>query len=170
VPTLASYHNFRDAGGRLGEPPERIAESDYVSERQRESLSLAIQAGVRVAAGTDSGFVYLPHGDPIVDELALYVACGMSPLEALRSATCVAARLVGVGDEIGSLEPGMVADLVIVDGAPHKDITALRAIRHVVKEGRIVDPHAGAPSAPEPLRRTVVRSESQNTRPSGHAD
>jgi imidazolonepropionase-like amidohydrolase len=138
-----------------------------VSRRQREGLELAIQAGVKIAAGTDSGFVYLPHGSVIVDELALYVECGMSPMDALRSATCTAAQLVGVGDQLGSLKPGMIADLAVVDGAPHENIRALRAIRHVVKEGQIVDAKGRAPLAPVTLRRNVVLTEFQNTRPQG---
>ncbi|WP_169748069.1 metal-dependent hydrolase family protein [Pseudonocardia acaciae] len=165
VPTLASYHNFHRAGPGHGETDARVGDSDYVRRRQREGLELAIRAGVRIAAGTDSGFVYLPHGDVIVDELELYVECGMSPMGALRSATRTAAQLVGVVDELGSLEPGMVADLLVVDGAPDKEITALRAIRRVVKEGRAIEPDAGSPLNAEPLSRNVVRTEMQNTRP-----
>jgi imidazolonepropionase-like amidohydrolase len=165
VPTLASYHNFSKVGASHGEGPGRISDSDYMSRRQREGLALAIQAGVKIAAGTDSGFVYLPHGSVIVDELALYVECGMSPIEALRSATSTAAQLVGVGDQLGSLKPGMIADLVVVDGAPHENIRALRAIRHIVKEGRIVDENCCAPRTPVTLHRNVVLTEFQNTRP-----
>lgn len=77
----------------------------------------AIAAGVRVAMGTDSGVT--PHGCNL-DELPLMVECGMTQAQALHSATLSAAELMGLAHELGSLEPGKRADLVIADGDPRR--------------------------------------------------
>ena len=73
-------------------------------------------------------------------ELELLVACGLTPAEALKSGTGSAAELLGLGDEIGRIAPGFVADLVVVDGDP-LDVTGMtNRIRHVYRDGRRVGP------------------------------
>ena len=80
-----------------------------------------------------------PHGANL-RELELLVACGLTPSEALRSGTGSAAELLGLGDEIGRIAPGLVADLVVVDGDPI-DVTGLtKRIRDVYRDGRRVGP------------------------------
>jgi imidazolonepropionase-like amidohydrolase len=89
---------------------------------------------VKIAYGTDVGS--FPHGEQI-DEFSLMVSYGMPPLDAVRAATSVAAELLRMEDEIGTLRPGAYADFIAVDGVPSVDIDALRRVKLVVKEGRI---------------------------------
>ena len=80
-----------------------------------------------------------PHGTNL-RELEHLVACGLTPSEALRAATGTAAELLGLGDQIGRIAPGLVADLVVVDGDP-LDVTGLKArIRDVYRDGLRVGP------------------------------
>lgn len=137
VPTLASYANFAAVGADRGERPERVAQARYVSELQQAGVAAAIAAGVRIVAGTDGGFQYLPHGGTIVDELVLYTELGMSPVQALASATRLGAELVGRSHDLGRLEPGYLADLVVVRGAVHDDVAALRDVVLVMREGTV---------------------------------
>ena len=91
--------------------------------------------GVRIVFGTDSG-VY-PHGLN-ARQFAWYTRCGMSPLDAIRSATTVAAEAMGWSDRVGTLAVGRYADLVAVAADPIDDVTELERPVTVVKSGRIV--------------------------------
>lgn len=135
VPTLASYERFVRVGPSRGAAPARVEEARYVRERQRSGVAKAIAAGVKIAAGTDAGFQYLGHGDTLVLELELYVELGMSPLEAIRSATARGAELLQQGDRLGTLEPGKLADVIVVDGDASADVGALRRVRQVMRDG-----------------------------------
>lgn len=138
VPTLSSFHNFTEVADGFGIPADRVDEARFVVKRQREGFGRALQAGVKIAAGNDAGFQFLPHGDSIVRELELYVELGMKPVEAIRSATMHAAGLLRVDDKLGSLEAGKLADVVVVRGDAEHDIGALRDVQLVIKEGRVV--------------------------------
>jgi imidazolonepropionase-like amidohydrolase len=112
----------------------------YQLEKAREvyalklaSLRLAIRAGLPIAYGTDSGVQ--PHGQN-ARQFAIYVAAGMTPLEAIRSATTVAAALLRMESEIGRIAPGFAGDLVAVPGNPLTDITSLEHPLFVMKSGR----------------------------------
>ncbi|GBC77605.1 Imidazolonepropionase [bacterium HR08] len=85
-----------------------------------------MRAGVRIAFGTDAG-VY-PHGDN-AKQFAYMVKYGMTPVDAIRSATIWAAELLGWSDRVGALEPGKFADLIAVEGNPLEDIRALSESR-----------------------------------------
>ena len=86
-----------------------------------------------MAAGTDSN-----GSDDVRREMEMLVECGLSPLDALASATHVAAAAIGLGDTHGSLAPGMAADLVVLDADPTEDIAAVYQIHRVMKAGRWV--------------------------------
>jgi imidazolonepropionase-like amidohydrolase len=122
-------------GDALGWPADtmrKMAEADAAS---RVTFRKALDGGVRIAYGTDSG-VY-PH--PLVaKQLASYVALGMAAIDAIRSATVVAADCLGWSDRVGSLAPGRFADVVAVDGDPLADVTLLERPAMVVKGGRVV--------------------------------
>jgi imidazolonepropionase-like amidohydrolase len=96
------------------------------------------EAGVRLAAGTDTGTGYLVPGFSLHDELALLVAAGLTPLQALRSATQDAARMLGL-DAVGTVGKGKTADLLVLDADPLRDIRNTRRIHGVMVDGRWID-------------------------------
>jgi len=119
--------------------PEARAYLDAAMQRARQRLTLARRLGVPIAMGSDAYFRIgtMTRGEASKGPLLAYVESGLSPVDALRTATSGAADLLGLGDRIGSLEPGMTADLVAVRGDVLKDITAIDRVLLVVKEGRI---------------------------------
>ena len=136
VPTLVAPRGVIEAADAgMGLPPAVVAKARMVMEQHTDSVRRAIDAGVRVAMGTDSGVT--PHGQNL-RELPLMAGCGMTPEQVLHATTLSAARLLGVDRELGSLEPGKRADLVIIDG----DALALddldRRVRAVYQDGRLV--------------------------------
>ena len=105
------------------------------TEAQREGFSKAVKAGARIAFGTDSG-VY-PHGRNAI-QFGYQVRLGQTPLEAIRSATVVAAECMGWEDRVGSLAPGRFADLVALPSDPLQDVETLRSPLLVIKGGEPV--------------------------------
>lgn len=97
------------------------------------------RAGVPLLAGTDAPTLYTVPGVTLHDELALLVRAGLTPLEALRTATLNPARYFGATDSLGSIARGKRADLVLLDGNPLTDIANTRRIRSVVLHGRYLD-------------------------------
>ena len=116
-------------------PPETMRKLRESQESAERVFRLAHERGVRIVFGTDSG-VY-PHGLN-GRQFASYVRLGMSPLEAIRSATTVASECLGWGDRVGSLAVGAFADLVAVEGDPLEDLRVLERPVVVAKGGRLV--------------------------------
>jgi imidazolonepropionase-like amidohydrolase len=113
--------------------PELQAKAADVFPKAKQSLTRAIEAGVKVACGTDAPAIW--HGRN-AEELVVLVERGMSPLQAIRAATTVSAELIE-SDELGRIAPTMLADIVGVAGDPLADITVFRDVRFVMKGGRI---------------------------------
>lgn len=127
-----------EQGPAMGYSPEVMRKTEMTTQAQREGFRAAVDAGVNIAFGTDSG-VY-PHGDN-AKQLAYYVEHGLTPAQTLQSATRWAAELMGWEDRVGSLQKGSYADLLVVGGDPLDDIELLAAPVGVMKGGTwVVDP------------------------------
>jgi imidazolonepropionase-like amidohydrolase len=126
VPTLATVFQPLDAGGKS---PWYYEKKRRWNELTKANIAAAIERKVNIAAGTDAGIA--PHGRNLA-ELACLVELGMSPMDAIRAATANSARLLGVDDRLGTLRPGMLADLVVCAGDPLRDIGVLSAPENIV--------------------------------------
>ena len=138
VPTMSVYAAMAEKGPSLGSPEYITRKTAEVLEASGEAFRLALEAGVPVAAGTDCGAPGHRHGT-LPEELRLMVEAGATPPQALRFGTSAAAELLGLGDEVGALEPGKRADLLAVAGDPTLDIKALREVRLVLRDGAEVN-------------------------------
>src|SRR5881296_1897901 len=119
---------------RLGFPQKIIEKERLVGRQQRENFKKAVQAGVKIAYGTDAG-VY-PHGWN-AKQFAHMVRWGTTPLQAIQAATVSAADLLGWRDLVGALEPGKFADVIAVIGDPLQDVTLLEHVAFVMKGGEV---------------------------------
>ena len=123
-----------EKGEANGVPEENINKEREVGTRQRQSFTLAVDMGAKVVFATDSG-VY-PHGDN-GKQFARAVRFGMTPTQALMSATSLTAELLGWEDKVGAIEPGLYADIIAVHGNPLDDISELEDVDFVMKGGVI---------------------------------
>jgi imidazolonepropionase-like amidohydrolase len=148
VPTLVAPHGvIRAAEAGAGIPEAAVMKAREVIEAHQDSFRRAVEAGVKVAMGTDAGVV--PHGSNL-EELQLMADGGMSPQDVLVATTRTAAELMGLSRELGTIEPGKRADLVLVAGDPFDFADLAGRIERVYQDGRLV---AGA--APEQVAVTV---------------
>jgi imidazolonepropionase-like amidohydrolase len=122
-------------GKQFGFTDEMLEKERMVGQQQREGFRKAAQAGVKIAFGTDAG-VY-PHGWN-AKQFAYMVKYGLSPMQAIQSATVNAADLIGWADREGAIEPGKFADLIAVAGDPTTDVTVLEHVQFVMKGGQVV--------------------------------
>jgi imidazolonepropionase-like amidohydrolase len=109
--------------------PQSIRKAHEVVEDHKNAFSRALDVGVRIAFGTDQGVG--PHGRN-AEELLLMVQGGMSPMQAIVAATKTASECIHMADEIGTIEAGKLADLLVVDGDPLSDIGILRSRDHLL--------------------------------------
>ncbi len=136
VPTLSTVNGYIE---RLRNNPDAYTPAVREKIEWRiavtgKSLQMAVPAGVKIAFGTDAGVSL--HGRN-ADEFELMVKHGMTPAQAIIAATVNAADLLGLADQIGTLEPGKRADLIAVGGDPLQDVTVLKQVRFVMKDGKV---------------------------------
>jgi len=126
---LKTFPEFKPAGRPT---------ADAMVATGSENLKRLAAAGVRIAAGTDAGNIGTLHGPSIFRELRLMVAAGMTPAQVLSAATLGGARVMGRDAELGTLAPGKLADLLVLDADPTVDLATLETPRDVVKGGRFL--------------------------------
>ena len=141
VATLSLGHSLATRGAELGIAEIYVQKARQVFEHKLKSFEMAWKSGVKIGVGTD--FLSEPlcrMGDNAL-EMELQVLAGRSPMDVIVSATKINAEILGLEDKLGTIEPGKLADLVLVDGDPLADISILRdrnRIVRVFKEGRPV--------------------------------
>jgi imidazolonepropionase-like amidohydrolase len=135
---VADIYNgdFIDAYGKAHAwPAETLRKNLETTDAQREGFRKAVKAGVKIAYGTDAG-VY-PHGQN-ARQMPYMVKYGMTPMQAIQSATTVSAALMGKSADVGVVAPGRYADLIAVKGDPLADISVLSTVAKVMKGGIVV--------------------------------
>lgn len=135
VPTYSTVVDITEPGGDYDNPALRIRGQAMLPSLRR-AIQHAHQMGVKIVAGGDTPYgpesaVRIPH------EVVRFVELGMTPLEAIQSATTVAAELLGIERRTGSLQEGLEADLIVVGGNPLEDITAVEDVQVVISNGRV---------------------------------
>jgi cytosine/adenosine deaminase-related metal-dependent hydrolase len=143
VPTLLLLHNWAEYGHLIGSPSPISEGCKRMLDRTYESLHMAHEVGVLFGLGTDTGFAMTPYGEWHATELELLMRyAGLSEVEAIAAGTYNNGRVLNLEGEVGGVAPGMLADLLVVDGDPSRDITILQdrsRIAHIVLDGELVE-------------------------------
>ena len=141
VPTIDHNRYYVDAKDEFGFAPDTIPQLKAYTEKNLESVRRAAKAGVKIAMGSDA--VYTMFGQN-TRELGWFVKAGMSPAQALASATTIPAALLGMEKSLGAIAPGFFADLVAVEGDPLADVNVvINRVRWVMKGGTVVVDRTG---------------------------
>lgn len=142
VPTLLLLANVADWGHLVGAPDDLRDGMKRMLDKTGDSMTRAHEAGVKFVLGTDSGFSVTPYGVWHARELELLMTyAGLSSLEAIQAGTSNGALMLGLEGKIGVVAPGMIADLIVVDGDPVADIKVLQkreCIETVIQDGKVV--------------------------------
>jgi len=125
-------------------PPALQAKAKAAAAARSEMFRNAVRIGVKISFGTDAAV--FPHGQN-AKEFALMTGLGMTPIDALRTATSNDAELLGIAQKAGTLEKGKLADIIAMPGDPTADITATERVSFVMKEGKII---RNGPPTPQP--------------------
>jgi imidazolonepropionase-like amidohydrolase len=140
VPTLSALATTAACRLGCGIPESALVKAKSMTKRHQVSFKKAHRNGILIAMGTDAGTPFNYHGDN-AQELERMVALGMTPMEAIVASTAVAARLIGIQDQVGTIEKGKLADLLLFEGNPLRRIDLLRdrsRIIGVMQSGRFV--------------------------------
>ncbi len=132
VPTLYTFQHGVEQGTSLGADPVMARKGEEILRHQQPAFALALKHQLHIAFGLDDDPDFLPK------EFAALVRAGMTPIEALRAATLHGAELLGMAQELGTLEPGKYADVIAVRGDPLADVAAMEHVVFVMKGGEVV--------------------------------
>ena len=132
---ISDGDHMEEEGPKLGYTDEVMRKVRWTNEVSRSMFGKAVAAGAKIANGSDTGIA--PFGTE-AKNLTCYVRFGMTPMQAIRSATAVAAEMVGWRDRVGALRAGLFADAIAVAGDPTEDITVLESVPFVLKGGAVV--------------------------------
>jgi imidazolonepropionase-like amidohydrolase len=141
IPTISALYNIETKGIEAGIPAFAVEKTLKVKPFHLESIRMAREAGVSVAAGTDAGTPFNLHGENLGEIKLLVDYGGFSPMGAIEAGTRIAARVLGLEKDLGTVEEGKVADLVLVEGNPLDNIDVLlnqESICLVMQGGKIV--------------------------------
>ena len=140
VPTLSALATTAACRVGCGVPKSALDKAKSMTKRHHVSFKNALREGIQIAMGTDAGTPFNFHGEN-AQELERMVAFGMSPMQAILASTSAAARLIGIQDQVGTVEKGKLADLLLFKGNPLRHIDLLRdhsRIIGVMQNGRFV--------------------------------
>ncbi|MQF65345.1 amidohydrolase family protein [SAR202 cluster bacterium AC-409-J13_OGT_754m] len=135
VPTMSTWDNRLQHAVSWGLTKDEIQSSEMRKEGSIQSFKRCLASGVKVAAGTDAGGCPVRHGT-LVREMEVMIEAGLTTMQAIEAATRTPAELAGTLKDVGTIEVGKLADLILVDGDPLDDIGALRNIWAVFQGGR----------------------------------
>jgi imidazolonepropionase-like amidohydrolase len=138
IPTLSVPYNIENKGIEAGIPAFAVEKTLKVMPFHQESIRMARAAGVRIAMGTDAGTPFNMHGENL-GELKRLIECGFSPMQAIEAGTRIAAQVLGLEQDLGTVEEGKRADLILIEGNPLEDIEILckrELIRLVMQDGK----------------------------------
>ena len=146
VPTIDHNRYYVEARNSYGWSPDVVPPlQDYIA-KNLEATARAVRAGVKLGMGSDAVFSMFGQN---TRELGWFVKAGLTPTQALQTATTIPAELLGVQDRLGKIAPGFLADLVAIEGDPTKSIEAVGHVRWVMKEGAVVVDKTADVSAPK---------------------
>ena len=134
VPTLYVYRQIAEGEGL---PPYAVKKAKRIIDIHRQTFKAALNSGVAVVSGSDAGSPNTPHG-ALINEIEYMAEYGCNPFQALKAATLGAAGALGMEQEIGSLEIGKKADIIILTKNPVQNVSNLRELRFVIKAGESV--------------------------------
>ena len=132
---ISDGDHMEEEGPKIGYSDEVMQKVRWTNEVSRSMFGKAVAAGAKIANGSDTGIA--PFGTE-AKNLTCYVRFGMTPMQAIRSATSVAAEMIRWQDRVGSLQAGLFADAIAVPGDPTEDITLLESVPFVMKGGEVV--------------------------------
>jgi imidazolonepropionase-like amidohydrolase len=135
VPTIDHNRYYIDAKDEFRFPAEAIPQLRSYIERNLDATRQAHRFGVKLAMGSDAVFTMFGQN---TRELEWFIKAGLSPVEALYTATANAAAMLGQQDKLGKVAQGFYADIIAVEGEPWKDINAIFKVKWVMKNGAIV--------------------------------
>ena len=145
VPTVLVFNyvweESQKSQAALGDLQGKPAVNEYLAdcvEAYRRNLRALYDTGVRVATGTDTDCTFFKGASPVALECEWLVRCGLTPMEAVECATKNGADYLGLGESLGQVKEGYIADLILVEGDPSRDIAALKNVRAVYQAGRQV--------------------------------
>jgi len=138
VPTLVATRAMIEAGAAKGVPEFAVRKAEEIDPIRRRAFLQAVDRGVQIAMGTDAGTPFNPHGAN-AREVELMVEAGMTPQQALEASTITAAKLLGIASEVGLVEPGYIADLLVLAKNPFEEPAAYRRdLVAVAQSGRVL--------------------------------
>jgi imidazolonepropionase-like amidohydrolase len=140
IPTLSALYHILTKGVEAGIPRFAVEKTLVVEPFHVESVRMAREAGVHIAMGTDAGTPFNTHGHNL-GELERLVERGFTPMEALEAGTRIASEVLGLENQIGTIEVGKLADLVVVQGNPMDDVGVLlseESVHLVMQGGKLV--------------------------------